>query len=331
MADLGIDLGNSNTVVCDPRHGLLLEEPSVLLLQHSDGRRPKVAAVGSEARDLIGRTSSGFTAIRPLHDGVITDLDTARAFISSILHRIARHRWQRIRMRAVVGVPVGATGLERRALLEAAEEAGLHRPVLLAEPIAGAIGCGVDPLDHRAHLVVDIGGGTAEVTAFCFGEVLAHRSSRVAGDEMTLAVYHHLREQHGMLVGELDAEDIKIRCGTEEGPTIAVSGRDAATGRPRLVTVPIAELEAAIRPVIDSIVQTLASCVDDIPPQSVGDVLAEGLLAFGGGSLLRGFHDRLEDALGFAVKPAGRPLTCVAEGAAGVLRNRAMLAAFGSW
>ncbi|HJQ46591.1 MAG TPA: rod shape-determining protein [Amycolatopsis sp.] len=331
MGALGIDLGNTNTVVCTARNELLLEEPSVMLMRDSGARRPKVAAVGHDARSLVGRTASGISAVRPLRDGVITDLDTAQAYIRAVLSKLAPHRWQRVRTHAVVGVPLGATPLERRALLEAAEEAGLHRPALLAEPIAGAIGCGIDPLDHRTHLVVDVGGGTAEVTAFCFGEVLAHRSSRIAGDEMTMAVYHHLRERHGILVGELDAEDIKIRCSIEEGPTIAVAGRDAATGRPKVATVSIEELQTAMRPVIDAIVQTLASCMDDLPPQSVGDVLAEGLLAFGGGSLARGFHRRLDEALGFSVKPAERPLTCVAEGAARALRERRLLAAFRGW
>lgn len=329
MGALGIDLGNTNTVVCTARNELLLDEPSVMLLRDSGGRRPKVTAVGHDARSLVGRTATGKPAVHPLRDGVITDLDTAQAYIQAVLRKIAPRRWERLRIRAVVGVPLGATPLERRALLEAAEEAGLHRPALLAEPIAGAIGCGIDPLDRRTHLVADIGGGTAEVTAFCFGEVVAHRSCRVAGDEMTIAIHHHLREQHGILVGELDAEDIKIRCSTEEGPTIAVTGRDAATGRPKVATVTIEELHAAMRPVIDAIVQSLASCMDDLPPQSVGDVLAEGLLAFGGGSLARGFHRRIDEALGFSVKPAERPLTCVAEGAAGA--SRGVLEAFRGW
>jgi rod shape-determining protein MreB len=331
MIGLGIDLGNTNTVVCDLRRGLVLEEPSVMLLRTTRARRPKVAAVGHEARALVGRAPQGVTALRPLQDGVITDLETAQAFISAVLRRVAPHRWQRMHVRAVIGVPVGASALERRALQEAAEEAGVSRPALLAEPIAGAVGCGIDPLDRRAHMVVDVGGGTAEMAAFCFGGMLAHRSCRVAGDEMTLAVYHHLREHHQILVGELDAEDIKIRCTTEEGPSLVVSGRDTATGRPHLATVSIAELDEALRPITDAIIQTLASCLDDLPPQSVGDVLAEGLLTFGGGSLLRGFPERLEEALGFSVKRAEQPLTCVADGAARCLRNPALLNAFSGW
>jgi rod shape-determining protein MreB and related proteins len=328
MGELGIDLGNSNTVVCHPRNGLLLEEPTVMLMRASGSRRPKVTEVGRQARALVGRTPPGITAMRPLHDGVITDLDTGQAFIGAVLHRLVPHRWQRLRVRAVIGVPVGATSLERRALVEVAEEAGIRRPALLPEPIAGAVGCGIDPLDERAHMVVDVGGGTAEVTAFCFGGVLTHRSCRVAGDEMTLAVHHYLRERHHILVGELEAEDIKIRAGVEEGPSMAVSGRDAATGRPRVVTVPVDELAEAMRPVIEAIIQSLASCMDDLPPQSVGDVLAEGLLVFGGGVLVPGFCRRLEDALGFSVKQAEKPLTCVGEGTARALGNRPLLDAF---
>jgi rod shape-determining protein MreB len=211
--------------------------------------------------------------------------------------------------------------------VEAAEEAGI-RPATLDESIAGAVGCGIDPLERRVHMVVDVGGGTAEVAAFCFGGVLAHRTSKLAGDEMTLAVYRHLREHHQLYVGELGAENVKIRAGTEDGP-LAVQGRDASTGRPRLATVRAAEVADAVRPITDEIVRTLASCVDDLPPQGISDVLAEGVLVFGGGSLVRGFTDDLEHGLGLPVKLAEEPLTCVAEGAARALHNRSLLAAYG--
>ncbi|MGH3435514.1 MAG: rod shape-determining protein [Sciscionella sp.] len=328
MIGLGIDLGTANTVVCRPGRSVVLDEPSVMLLRTGNTRRPRVAAVGTDARSLVGRTPATLTATRPLQDGVITDLETARAFIVALLRQITHHRWQRLRLKAVIGVPLGATALERRALSEAAEESGISRAKLLAEPIAGAVGCGIDPMERRVHMVVDIGGGTAEVTAFCFGSVLAHRSCRVAGDEMTLAVYHHLREEHQLLVGELVAEDIKIRAATEAEPSFVIEGRDAASGRPRLVTVTVAEVAGAMRPVIESILRTLAACLDDLPPQSVGDVMAEGILVFGGGSLTRGFDALIEEAFGFSVKRAGQPLTCVAEGAARCLGNRALLDAY---
>jgi rod shape-determining protein MreB len=325
--ELGIDLGTANTVVSDVRRGIVLDEPSVMLLRRGGSRRERVLAVGREAADLLGRAPSEFVAVRPLHDGVVTDLETARLYLRSVLHRAGRRAWGSP-VRAVIGVPVGSTTLERRALLEAAEEAGIRPVTALDESIAGAVGCGIDPLERRVHMVVDVGGGTAEVAAFCFGGVLAHRTSKLAGDEMTLAVYRHLREHHQLYVGELGAEDVKIRAGGGDGPLV-VQGRDAATGRPRLATLPAAEVADAVQPITDEIVRTLTACMDDLPPQALTDVLAEGVLVFGGGSLVRGFPEDLERGLGLPVKLAEEPLTCVAEGAARALRNRPLLRAYG--
>jgi rod shape-determining protein MreB len=177
-------------------------------------------------------------------------------------------------------------------------------------------------------VVVDIGGGTGEVSAFCYGGVIAYRSTRIAGDEMTLAVYRYLREHHQLIVGELSAERLKVRASAEEGPSVVIEGRDAATGRPRLSTVPVGEVTDALQPVIDAIIKDLAACLDDMPAQGVGDAMAEGILVFGGGSLVRGFDQSLEKAFGFPVKRAEKPLTCVAEGAAISLRNPALLHAY---
>lgn len=326
--ELGIDLGTANTVINDVRKGIVLDEPSVMLLRRGGARRERVVAVGSAAAELLGRVPSEFVAVRPLHDGVVTDLETARLFLRSIVQKAGRRAWTGS-TRAVIGAPVGATALERRALLEAADEAGIRPVTALDESIAGAVGCGIDPLERRVHMVVDVGGGTAEVSAFCFGGVLAHRTSKLAGDEMTLAVYRHLREQHHFHVGELVAEDVKIRAGADEDGPLVVQGRDAATGRPRLATVPAAEVAEAVRPITDEIIRTLAACLDDLPPQAIADVLAEGVLVFGGGSLVRGFAEQLERGLGLPVKLAEEPLTCVAEGAARALRLPRLLSAYG--
>ena len=327
----GIDLGTANTVVCHPRRGIVLNEPSVMVVRAEGKARPKPLLVGHAARELIGRTPVGIVTVRPLRDGVITDLESARAFIVAILRLVARRPWERVRPRAVIGVPVGATSLERRAVVEAAEEAGIGRASLIPEPVAGAMGAAVDPLEPRAHLVVDIGGGTAEVTAFCFGGILAHRSCRVAGDEMTIALYQYLRQEHGIVVGELTAEDIKLRVGGaagDENASLVVEGRDVANGRPRLVTLATEEVLQAIQPTSDGIIQALANCLEDLPPQTVSDIMAEGLLAFGGGTMLRGFVSLLEEAFGFRVHLVERPLTCVAEGAAACLARPEVLAAY---
>ncbi|MBO0850018.1 MAG: rod shape-determining protein [Pseudonocardia sp.] len=329
MQEFGIDLGTANTVACDNTDGIVLDEPS-LMLARTGGRRRDVVAVGREACELIGRSPAAVSVVRPLQDGVITDLEGARMYLRSVLRRLAPRPWGHARTRVAIGVPVGATPLERRALLEAADEAGIRRVCVLPEPIAGAVGCGIDPLERRAHLAVDVGGGTAEVTAFCFGGLLAHRSCRVAGDEMTLAVSHHLREHHQILVGELTAEQVKIQASTADQSSLVVQGRDAGSGRPRLATIGLEELSEVIRPVVESIIQTLAACLDELPPQAAGDILADGVVLFGGGSLAQGFGNNLEQAFGFPVKPADRPLTCVAEGAMICLHNRALLAAYGS-
>ena len=178
----------------------------------------------------------------------------------------------------------------------------------MPEPIAGAIGCGIDPLQPRAHMVVDVGGGTAEVSAFCFGGILATRSCRIAGDEMTLALHQYLRQEHQLMVGELTAEDIKIRFrdAAAEGQPLVVEGRDVLSSRPRLITLDPKEIADALRPTVDGIVEALTGCLEDLPPQAVGDIMHEGVIAFGGGFLLAGFEQRLEEEFGFSVHHAER-------------------------
>lgn len=328
MSGFGIDLGTANTVVGDPERGIVLDEPSVMLVRTTDPYR--AVLVGSQARELIGRTPAGYETVRPLRDGVIVDLESARAFIVAIIGKVAAPWWRGLRPRAVIAVPAGATSLERRALLEVAHEAGLRKVALIPEPVAGALGSGINPLEPRAHLVVDMGGGTAEITGFCFGGILTHRSCRVAGDELTNALYQYLRVEHQLVVGELTAEQLKVRLhhGEENNPLI-VEGRDAATGRARLVTLEIEEIVDALRPTTMEIVHTLTACLEDLPAQAVGDVMSEGVLAMGGGSMLHGFAQLLEESFGFPVKAAERPLTCVAEGATACLDHPEVLAVYG--
>lgn len=330
MTGFGIDLGTANTVVCHQRRGVVLDEPSVMVVRAAEARSRHVHPVllGHEARDLMGRCPVGLTAMRPLHDGVIVDLEAARAFVVGLLGKIAAPAWRRARPRAVIGVPAGATALERRALLEVAEDAGIRRPELIAEPIAGAVGCGLNPLELRAHMVLDIGGGTSEITAFCYGGVLSHRSSRIAGDEMTLSLYRYLRSEHQLLVGELTAEALKCRVDTEQGLSSVVQGIDLASGRPRLLTLESEEILEALRPTADAIIAALAGALDDLPPQAADDILTDGMTVFGGSSLLRGFDKLVEAELAFPVRMADRPLTCVAEGAARCLTDADVLRAY---
>jgi rod shape-determining protein MreB len=200
--------------------------------------------------------------------------------------------------------------------------------VLVPAAIAAAVGCGLDPMLPRTSLVVDIGGGTAEMTAFCFGGVLTHRSCRVAGDEMTEAVRNYLREQHRIVLGEFDAEMLKLRVSAASEPSVIVEGRDAASGRSRLLTLSVEEVLEAIRPVTDLVVATLGACIDELPAQGLAEVNADGVLLFGGASLLPGLPKMIEASFGFRVRMAERPLTCVAEGAGACLRQPGVLEAF---
>jgi rod shape-determining protein MreB and related proteins len=325
--DLGIDLGTASTVVSDARRGVLLDEPSVMLLRRGGSRRERVFAVGQEAAELLGRAPSRFVAVRPLQDGVITDLETTRRYLRAVLRRTGS-RLRVTHLRSVLAVPVGSTALEHRALLEAAEEAGIRPARALDASVAGAVGCGVDPLDRRVHMVVDVGGGTAEAAAFCFGGVLAHRTSKLAGDEMTAAVSRYVHEQHQLLVGELDAEQLKVRSADEDDGPLVVQGRDAVTGRPRLATVQAAEVADAVRPLVEGIVRTLAECLEDLAPQALADVLADGVLVFGGASLVPGFAKELERGLGLPITSVDAPRTCVATGAAQAAGNRRLLDAY---
>jgi rod shape-determining protein MreB len=324
--DVGIDLGTATTIISDARRGVVFDEPSVMLLRRTGARRERVFAIGLEAADLLGRTPAGFAAVRPMQNGVVTDLETARLYLRSVLRRTRRLRG--MPLHAVVAVPVGSTALEHRALLEAAEEAGIRPARVLDEPVAGALGCGVDPMERRVHLVVDVGGGTAEAAAFCFGGVLTHRTCKLAGDEMTLAVARYVREQHQLHLGELDAEDLKVRSATEEDGPVVVHGRDAASGRPRLATVEAAEVADAVRPIVEEIVRTLAGCLDDLDPRALTDVLEDGVLLFGGASLVQGLAKELERGLGLPITLASEPRTCVSAGAARALRDRRLLDAY---
>lgn len=330
MEGVGIDLGTANTVICHTETGVLFDEPSVMAFRGNGGPRSKVIAVGQDAQALVGRAPEGVEVVHPLEDGVITDLETTRRYLREILVKIAPGWWERRRLPVVLGVPAGATALQRRALLEAAEEAGIGRAQLVLEPVAGAVGCGVDPLAPRTHLVVDVGAGTSEVAAFGSGGLLAYRSSPLAGTEMTLAIYHHLRHEHQLIIGEQAAEEIKFKVGADDPfQTLKVEGQDASTGKPRAVDVRVEEVTGAMSPVVDDIIQTLAACLEDLPAQSANDVLSEGLIAVGGGSLLAGFDKTLEGAFGFSPRMADRPLTCVAEGAARCLADPGLLTACG--
>ena len=327
MTGLGIDLGTANTRVHHWARGVVIEEPSALVWD-ARLRRPGVVAAGADALALDGRAPEGLQVVRPVRDGAVGDLDHARAYLRHLVRRAGLEPWRLGRVPAACAVPVGATPLERRGLAGAAEDAGLREIVLVPAPVAGAIGCGLDPMLPRTGLAVDIGAGTAEVAAFCFGGVLAYRSCRIAGQELTEAVRHHLRREHRLVVGEQEAEAVKLRASAQADPSVLVQGRDAASGQARFVTLSTDEVADALRPLVETIVAELASVLDDLPAHGLAEADADGVLLFGGGSLLRGLPKLIERELGFRVRPAERPEACVAEGLGACLERPALLEAF---
>lgn len=313
MADIGIDLGTATTVVCHPRDGVLHDEPTLLL--EWPARRGRELLLGDAAAALDGRTPPGARLGHPLRGGAVTDLSLVRTYLHQLLPRVARGRWRLRRPHAILSCPVDATPLERRALLESAEEAGLGHVELLAAPLAAALGCGLDLGDARVQAVVDVGAGTAEIAVFCHGVVLTGRSCRHAGDEMTAALRAHLRDEHGLHLSAPATDALKTRSSSTREAVVA-EGRDVATGRPRVSTVEVAEVEAVVAPVVRRAVTALADCLDDLPVAGVPDLLAGGIVLVGGAALSPHLREQLESALGFPVKVPERPRTCIAEGLA---------------
>jgi rod shape-determining protein MreB and related proteins len=310
---IGIDLGTGTTVVCHPREGVVHDAPSLLVEWPS--RRGRELLIGDAAAALDGRTPPGARVGHPVRDGAVTDLGLVRLYLRELLRTTSHGRWHVRRPHVVLSCSVDATPLERRALRESAEEAGCGRADLLPAPLAAALGCGLDLGDPRVQAVVDVGAGTAEIAVFCHGVVLARRSCRHAGDEMTAALRAHLREQHGVLLSTAVVDALKTGAASAREP-LAAEGRDAATGRPRVVTVEVAEIEAVLAPTIRRAAAALGDCLDDLPVAGVPDLLAGGVALVGGASLAPRWREELETALGLPVKVPERPRTCVAEGLA---------------
>jgi rod shape-determining protein MreB len=258
----------------------------------------------------------------------IADVDATRQFLEAALATIAGTSRRRRRLSAVIAVPADARPLERRGIVEAATRAGIRRTQLIAEPVAAAMGCGIDPLQARSHLVVDVGAGTSQVAAVGGKGMLTHRCCPVAGDDMTSALSRYLRRQHRLIVGELTAERTKIGAFTG-GSELPVEGLDAGTGRARAARVVADEVVAAVQPVADEIASGLGRCLQDLPVETISDVMSDGILAVGGAMSVPALRLRLEETLGFPIPRADQPLTRVAEGAARCLANPDWVAVHG--
>jgi rod shape-determining protein MreB len=312
--DMAVDLGTANTLVYVRGRGIVLNEPSVVALNTSNGQ---IVAVGAGAKRMIGRTPGNIVAVRPLKDGVIADFDVTERMLRYFIQKVHRRR-HLAKPRVVVAVPSGITGVEQSAVKEAGRQAGARRVYIIEEPMAAAIGAGM-PVDEPAgNMVVDIGGGTTEVAVISLGGVVSSQSIRVAGDEMDQAIITFVKKEYALMLGERTAEGIKMALGSAfpsaGEPRAEIRGRDLVSGLPKTVVICAEEIRRAIGEPVSLIVDTVKATLDKCPPELAGDVMDRGIALTGGGALLRGIDQRLREETGIPVYVADNPLDSVVLG-----------------
>lgn len=328
--DIGIDLGTANTLVNVRGKGIIINEPSWVAI---DKRTKRPLAIGLQAKEMVGRTPTNVIAVRPLRDGVIAEFEITQAMLG---YFIGKAHQQTIvpmpRPRVVVGIPSGATEVEKRAVYDAAMAAGAREAYLIEEPKAAALGAGLPVADVRGSMIVDIGGGTTEVAVLSMGGVVVSRSLRVAGDEMDQDIVQYIRNKYNLLIGERMAEQVKINIGsayplpTEK--TMVVRGRNLINGLPESVEISSVEVREAIAGSVQVIVDTIKDALDEAPPEIVSDLMETGVCLAGGGAQLQGLAERLSDELNLRVWVAEDPMTCVVRGTGIILEDLDRFAEF---
>jgi rod shape-determining protein MreB and related proteins len=318
---LAVDLGTANTVVFRRGEGIVLFEPSVVAIDEWTG---KVLAVGHQARQMIGRTPAHITASRPLRHGVVADFEATEQLLRHFIHKVGGHRGSRAQV--IVCVPSGITEVERNAVVEAARSAGASRAYLIEEPLAGAIGAGLPVAEPVGSLVVDIGGGTSEMAVIALGSMVVSHSIRVGGYELDEAIVRVVQRDERLLIGQEQAEALKIAIGsatkgTEEAPTGEVAGRSLLSGLLRRVSIDASQVREALAQPLSQIVEAVKDVLEQTPEELFSDVADRGLTLVGGGSLLRGFDELVRRETGLSVTVTESPLTAVARGAGAALEE----------
>ncbi len=314
--DIGIDLGTANTLVFMKGKGIVMREPSVVAV---DVRSDTVLAVGTQAKDMIGRTPGSIVAVRPLKDGVIADFDITATMLKHFIRKAVKSTTFS-KPRIVVCIPSGVTEVERRAVEDAASQAGASHVELIAEPMAAAIGAGLPVGDPTGSMVVDIGGGTAEVAVISLGDIVTSVSVRVAGDKFDESIISYVKRKYNLLIGERTAEQIKISIGSAypteetEGATVEIKGRNLVDGLPKNVTITAEEVREALSDPLATIVDAIKSTLEKTPPELSADIIDHGIMLTGGGALLRGLDLLVEKETGMPVHVAESPLDCVVNG-----------------
>lgn len=312
--DMAVDLGTANTLVYVRGRGIVLNEPSVVAVSTRDDR---LLAVGTEAKRMIGRTPAYITAVRPLKDGVIADFQMCEKMLRYFINKVHQRRWTKPRM--VICVPSGITGVEQRAVQEAAEFAGARKPAhIIEEPMAAAIGAGLPVHEPTGNMVVDIGGGTTEVAVISLGGIVASQSVRVGGDELDDSIVQYIKKEYSLALGERTAEEVKIALGSawplQEEMHAEIRGRDLVTGLPKTIVTSTDEIREALAEPVDAIVDAVKTTLDKTPPELAADIMEKGIMVTGGGALLHGLEARLEHETGMPIVTAQNPLHSVAIG-----------------
>ena len=311
---LGVDLGTVNVVVYAQGKGIVISEPSVVAVS-MPGR--KIQAVGGAAREMIGRNPGSIRIMRPMREGVIADYVVTEAILRYFIDRVCG-RFRLFQPEMMISVPTGVTGVERRAVSDAAVAAGCKSAALIAEPLAAAIGARIPISAPSGNMIINVGGGTTEIAVISLNDIVVSSSVRVAGNKIDSAISNHIRRQHNLLIGDPTAEEIKIAIGSatqmDEAIPMEVRGRDQVAGLPRTVTITSDEVAAAISDPVQSIVRGVKSVLEQTPPELAADIIDKGMVMTGGGSLLRNLDELLTDETGIPCHVADQPLMCVALG-----------------
>ena len=319
--DIGVDLGTANVLVYIKGKGVVLREPSVVAIDRDSN---KVLAIGEEARKMLGRTPGNIVAIRPLREGVIADYDTTESMLRHFIEKVAGRSFI-FKPRIMVCIPSGVTTVEKRAVLEAAVQAGARKTYLIEEPLAAALGAGLDISEPYGAMVVDIGGGTTDVAVISLGGIVASESLRIGGDKFDDAIVRYVKKEYNMMIGERTAEEIKMNIGTairgrREG-SMEVRGRDLLSGLPKTVRMSAVETGEALNEPVEAIVQCVKAVLETTPPELAADIMDRGIVMTGGGALLYALDELIQKEAGIPTYLAEDPLSCVALGTGKALES----------
>ncbi|MBD5139126.1 MAG: rod shape-determining protein [Oscillospiraceae bacterium] len=319
--EIGIDLGTANTLVYMRGKGIIIREPSVVAV---DTRTDRAKYVGQEAKDVIGRTPGSIIAVRPLKDGVIADFEITTTMLQEFIKKALKGSMF-AKAHVVICIPSGVTAVERRAVKEAAENAGAKKVNIIEEPMAAAIGAGLPVSEPQGSMIVDIGGGTSEVAVISLGGIVTSRSVRVAGDAFDTAIINYIKKKYNLLIGERTAENVKIAIGSafpmEQESDMEIKGRNLLNGLPENINVTSAEIREALAESLSHVIEAIKVTLEKTPPELAADIIDQGITLAGGGALIRGLDKLINKETGMPVNVAETPLDCVADGTGKVLED----------